>query len=88
MNEAHPYRTDSRQAWQRRHALTVSGEYEACGIERKQGPTDNRKYFYPTIIYRFTEQGRRVHPVVTKWNIDGTNALSNFEDLDMRTVLV
>lgn len=88
MTKQHPYITSTRANWQRKHALTTTGNYEVCGIERRQGPGDDCKYLYPTIIYKFTNQGRRVADIVTKWHIDSSNALSNFEDLDMRTVLV
>lgn len=88
MNKQHPYITGTRANWQRKHALTVTGEYEVCGIERQMRPGDEQYYYYATIIYKFTEQGRRVNNVVTRWDLDGTNADANFDDLDMRTVLV
>ena len=84
----HPYLAGTRANWQRKHALTTTGDYEVCGIERRQGPGDQCVFYYPTVIYHITDAGRRVHSIVTKWNLDGSNALSNFEDLDMRTVLV
>ena len=84
----HRYITGNRHPWEYKHALTICGGFTVCGIEKRQSPTDDQQYYYATMIWEGVDDNRTHADEITNWNLDGSNAIGNFEDLDMRTVLV
>lgn len=85
---AHRYLTGERNPWEYKHALSLCGDYSIAGLECQQRQGDDRRYYYPTAIWQFTDDGRVLYPIVTKWELNGANAMGNFEDLDLRTVMI